>query len=239
MTTPDGGEGRDQTGRGSRFLAGARIYLEPRLIQILLLGFASGLPLALSFGTLSVRLTEDGISKAAIAPDTIVGVGAKAGALAVICATNVEGVAGIDLTEYAFPDGGTTMKVSVRVGVKDKCGPESDVTKRICYPKEPQTFRSSCGAMQHWVDELEVGQKLTIAGVARAIEVVLVMMMHVQANNDGVCEVVAVWSENIYKSVEIDNSTRRLKKTVLSVTFHKVVETKAAEEQEEEEGSDE
>lgn len=66
MTTPDGGEGRDQTGRGSRFLAGARIYLEPRLIQILLLGFASGLPLALSFGTLSVRLTEDGISKAAI-----------------------------------------------------------------------------------------------------------------------------------------------------------------------------
>lgn len=41
-------------------------YLHPRLLAILALGFASGLPLALTASTLSIWLTEAGVDKAAI-----------------------------------------------------------------------------------------------------------------------------------------------------------------------------
>jgi len=44
----------------------ARVYLEPRILGILLLGFASGLPLALTGGTLTMRLAEAGVQTAAI-----------------------------------------------------------------------------------------------------------------------------------------------------------------------------
>jgi len=42
------------------------IYRQPRLIAILLMGFSSGLPLALTFGTLSYWLAEIGVSLTAI-----------------------------------------------------------------------------------------------------------------------------------------------------------------------------
>jgi PAT family beta-lactamase induction signal transducer AmpG len=48
------------------WLASLRVYRQPRLVAILLMGFSSGLPLALTFGTLSYRLAEDGVSLAAI-----------------------------------------------------------------------------------------------------------------------------------------------------------------------------
>jgi PAT family beta-lactamase induction signal transducer AmpG len=44
----------------------ARVYLEPRILGILLLGFASGLPLALTGATLTMRLAEAGVQIAAI-----------------------------------------------------------------------------------------------------------------------------------------------------------------------------
>lgn len=44
----------------------ARVYLEPRILGVLLLGFASGLPLALTGGTLTMRLAEAGVQTAAI-----------------------------------------------------------------------------------------------------------------------------------------------------------------------------
>src|SRR5438309_3958691 len=43
-----------------------RVYRQPRLIAILLMGFSSGLPLALTFGTLSYWLAEVGVSLTAI-----------------------------------------------------------------------------------------------------------------------------------------------------------------------------
>ncbi|MBF0340937.1 MAG: AmpG family muropeptide MFS transporter [Magnetococcales bacterium] len=43
------------------------IYFEPKVVVILLLGFASGLPLALTVGTLSLWLAEAGVSKTSIA----------------------------------------------------------------------------------------------------------------------------------------------------------------------------
>ncbi len=49
-----------------RWLEAARVYLEPRILGILLLGFASGLPLALTGGTLTMRLAEAGVQTAAI-----------------------------------------------------------------------------------------------------------------------------------------------------------------------------
>jgi PAT family beta-lactamase induction signal transducer AmpG len=42
------------------------VYRQPRLIAILLMGFSSGLPLALTFGTLSYWLAEEGASLTAI-----------------------------------------------------------------------------------------------------------------------------------------------------------------------------
>jgi MFS transporter, PAT family, beta-lactamase induction signal transducer AmpG len=51
---------------GEHWLASLRVYRQPRLVAILLMGFSSGLPLVLTFGTLSYRLAEDGVSLAAI-----------------------------------------------------------------------------------------------------------------------------------------------------------------------------
>jgi PAT family beta-lactamase induction signal transducer AmpG len=48
------------------WLAALSVYRKPRLIAILLMGFASGLPLALTFGTLSFWLAEAGVSLTAI-----------------------------------------------------------------------------------------------------------------------------------------------------------------------------
>src|SRR5690242_19700774 len=42
--------------------AALSVYREPRLVAILLMGFSSGLPLALTFGTLSYWLAEIGVS---------------------------------------------------------------------------------------------------------------------------------------------------------------------------------
>src|SRR5262249_1220238 len=50
---------QSQPGRSS-FARSLAIYLDPRMIVILLLGFSSGLPFALSFSTLTVWLAEIG-----------------------------------------------------------------------------------------------------------------------------------------------------------------------------------
>jgi MFS transporter, PAT family, beta-lactamase induction signal transducer AmpG len=51
---------------GGDWLASLAVYGKPRLIAILLMGFSSGLPLALTFGTLSYWLAEVGVSLTAI-----------------------------------------------------------------------------------------------------------------------------------------------------------------------------
>lgn len=50
----------------STWLASIRVYRDPRILAILLMGFASGLPLALTGATLSIWLKESGISLTAI-----------------------------------------------------------------------------------------------------------------------------------------------------------------------------
>src|SRR5271169_5074678 len=76
------GEGPSQK-RCSRWRAGGfssgwfsslAVYREPRLIAVLLMGFSSGLPLALTFATLSFRLAEIGVSRTAIGLFALVGV---------------------------------------------------------------------------------------------------------------------------------------------------------------------
>jgi len=48
------------------WLRASRVYLEPRVIVVLMLGFASGLPLLLTLSTLTFWLAEAGVDKAAI-----------------------------------------------------------------------------------------------------------------------------------------------------------------------------
>lgn len=55
------------------WLAAAQVYTRPRLLLILALGFSSGLPLALTFGTLTFWLAEVGVSKGAIGLFALVG----------------------------------------------------------------------------------------------------------------------------------------------------------------------
>ncbi|MBF0627415.1 MAG: AmpG family muropeptide MFS transporter [Magnetococcales bacterium] len=50
------------------------LYLEPRVVVIFLLGFFSGLPLALTVSTLSLWLAESGVSKSSIALFALAGV---------------------------------------------------------------------------------------------------------------------------------------------------------------------
>lgn len=59
-------ERSDLGARALDLLRAGSVYREPRVIAILFLGFASGLPLALTFGTLTFWLAEAGIDKAAI-----------------------------------------------------------------------------------------------------------------------------------------------------------------------------
>jgi MFS transporter, PAT family, beta-lactamase induction signal transducer AmpG len=54
------------------WFASLRVYREPRLIAILLMGFSSGLPLALTGATLSLRLADIGVSLTAIGLFTLV-----------------------------------------------------------------------------------------------------------------------------------------------------------------------
>jgi len=53
-------------GRRAGWLGSLAVYRDPRLIAILLMGFSSGLPLALTFGTLTYWLAEVGVSLTAI-----------------------------------------------------------------------------------------------------------------------------------------------------------------------------
>jgi MFS transporter, PAT family, beta-lactamase induction signal transducer AmpG len=50
------------------------VYREPRLVAVLFMGFASGLPLALTFGTLSFWLSEVGVSRTSIGLFALVGI---------------------------------------------------------------------------------------------------------------------------------------------------------------------
>ncbi len=53
-------------GAPARWRAAAAVYLERRLLIVFAMGFASGLPLALSAGTLAIWLTEAGVTLTAI-----------------------------------------------------------------------------------------------------------------------------------------------------------------------------
>ncbi|MDP6689499.1 MAG: AmpG family muropeptide MFS transporter [Alphaproteobacteria bacterium] len=55
------------------WLAAAKVYGDRRVIAILFLGFSSGMPLLLTFSTLSIWLAEEGISKTAIGLFAMVG----------------------------------------------------------------------------------------------------------------------------------------------------------------------
>jgi MFS transporter, PAT family, beta-lactamase induction signal transducer AmpG len=55
-------------------LAGLEVYRRPRLVAVLLMGFSSGLPLALTFATLSFRLAEIGVSRTQIGLFALVGI---------------------------------------------------------------------------------------------------------------------------------------------------------------------
>lgn len=69
------GEGQPRSPRRSPgWLSSLAIYRRPRLIAVLLMGFSSGLPLALTFATLSFRLAEIGVSRTAIGLFALVGV---------------------------------------------------------------------------------------------------------------------------------------------------------------------
>lgn len=57
-----------------RLLEAAKVYLDKRILAILFLGFSSGLPLALVAGTLSIWLTEVGVSKTSIGLFAMVGI---------------------------------------------------------------------------------------------------------------------------------------------------------------------
>lgn len=57
----------------NRFFEAAEVYRDPRVIRLLFLGFASGLPLLLTASTLAVRLTESGVTKTAIGIFALVG----------------------------------------------------------------------------------------------------------------------------------------------------------------------
>ena len=64
---------QDATPQESSWFAALAVYLRPRVLIILLLGFSSGLPLALSGGTLAIWMTERGVDLGTIGLFSLVG----------------------------------------------------------------------------------------------------------------------------------------------------------------------
>src|SRR3546814_19788794 len=60
--------------RMSAWIAAAAIYREPRVLAVMFLGFANGLPLLLTASTLAIRLTESGVDLTTIGLFAMVGV---------------------------------------------------------------------------------------------------------------------------------------------------------------------
>jgi PAT family beta-lactamase induction signal transducer AmpG len=58
----------------STWLDSLRVYREPRMLAVLFMGFSSGLPLPLTFGTLSFWLAETGISRTSIGLFALIGI---------------------------------------------------------------------------------------------------------------------------------------------------------------------
>lgn len=59
---------------GRQWLDACRVYADRRVLSLLFFGFSSGLPLALTFGTLSLWLAEVGVSKTTIGLFALMGV---------------------------------------------------------------------------------------------------------------------------------------------------------------------
>ena len=58
----------------STWIDSLRVYREPRMLAVLFMGFASGLPLPLTFGTLSFWLAEAGVSRTSIGLFALIGI---------------------------------------------------------------------------------------------------------------------------------------------------------------------
>ena len=61
------------TTRAQRFTAALAVFLKPRVLIVLFLGFASGLPLALSGSTLALRMADQGVDLRTIGLFSLVG----------------------------------------------------------------------------------------------------------------------------------------------------------------------
>ena len=118
------------------------------------------------------------------------GVGARAARIALVVAANkatdVKGATNtLVLETYTLPNGVKTFRLTITVDSASKGGVASppapfDTQWNVCVPRENQTFRTSCFALDHKLDELGVDQTLKLNGAGRAIEVLLVFMNHVQ-----------------------------------------------------------
>jgi len=67
-------EGRRREGWGERLARAFAVFLDPRVLIILLLGFSSGLPLALSASTLLLWMKDVGVDLKTIGLFALVGV---------------------------------------------------------------------------------------------------------------------------------------------------------------------
>lgn len=63
----------ERTSRYARLKAALAVYLEPRVLIILFLGFTAGLPLALSGSTLALRMADEGVDLGTIGLFSLVG----------------------------------------------------------------------------------------------------------------------------------------------------------------------
>ena len=72
VAEPGPAQSRHRRSHPQGWAASLSVYREPRLIAILLMGFSSGLPLALTGATLSLRLADLGVSLTAIGLFTLV-----------------------------------------------------------------------------------------------------------------------------------------------------------------------
>jgi len=74
MVHDDSMGGTSRKSRSGSWVDSCRVYADRRVLSILLFGFSSGIPLALTFGTLTLWLAEEGVSKTTIGLFALMGI---------------------------------------------------------------------------------------------------------------------------------------------------------------------
>lgn len=156
-------------------------------------------------------------------------VGTKAARIALVCAQNKGCIESFVIEPHTLPNDVETMRVTITVltapdsqDTDEASFPEFDHKWNVCAPREKQTMRTSCQALDKKLNNLDVGQTLKCSSAGRALETMIVFMFYLQQEYDEYCTVSHRHTDNVV--LTNPNSGRANKITTMDVWITKTAE---------------